>query len=143
MSSMLHPPVVNPPSAQTTPAIAMIGADIRLMAVTAAFGELLGYAADELTGRVMSDLWNPGDASTDRDLTRKVVAGELAYFDRVKLCTHRTGKVVRALLVVTPARGPAGEIYCAIARLQPITDSVAQPTEPTDQIERIRKAMMW
>jgi len=128
---------------QTSPAIAMIGADLRLLAVTPAFADVLGYAAHELAGRLISALWDANDAVADRDLTRRVLGGELSYFDRVKQCVHKSGHAVRTLLVITPARGPAGETYCAIARLQPVTESTQQTSDSTDQIERIRKAMLW
>ncbi len=135
----------------TTPTIALIGGNLRFIAVTHAFAAVLGLMPEQLIGRPLAELCGSADPKADHEQFQRLLSGKLPQIELVKHWTRPSRNAIRARLVITPAQGLADEIYCAIAKITPIADSVcaASPTstptasESDSQIERIRKAMMW
>jgi PAS domain S-box-containing protein len=88
--------------------IAMWGVDGRFLAVNNAYCEFVGYAADELVGKVAAgDLRLPGD-DEGFDLTGKMVRGEVAYTSRDRRYRRRDGSVVWGRTTVAAVKGNDG-----------------------------------
>ena len=138
---------------QTKPTlcVALVGHDHKFIAVTPAFAAVVGYTPEELHGRTFEQITHPADIDIDSDLAQRVFRGELAQYEMAKRYIHKDGHIVRILLNVTTARGKSGEIHCAVSTIVPLGDvlpATPLPTfqhedEPNDQIERIKKAMLW
>ena len=66
-----------------------------------ALADMLGYAAEELTGKSVVDLTHPEDLADSQDKNRRLAAGEVKHFSLVKRYLHRSGRVVWARVHVS------------------------------------------
>ncbi len=88
--------------------IAMWAIDGKYLAANTAYCEFVGYAADELVGRMSAgDLRQPGD-DEGLDLTGKMMRGELAYTSRDRRYRRRDGGEVWGRTTVAAVKGNDG-----------------------------------
>jgi len=88
--------------------IAMWGVDGRFLAVNNAYCEFVGYAADELVGKVTAgELRLPGD-DEGFDLTGRMARGEVAHTSRDRRYRRRDGSVVWGRTTVAAVKGNDG-----------------------------------
>ncbi len=86
--------------------LALIGRDLRLIQANRALGEMLGYDADELVGRYVTDLIYPDDRENSAQMLGKLFDGQLARYCRERRYLASDG---RALWVSVTAAGLSGE----------------------------------
>lgn len=89
--------------------MAHVAPDGRWLHVNRELCEMLGYGADELTARTFQDVTHPEDLPEDRNLLRRLLAGEIATSRREKRYVRKDGSTVWGDLSVTRVRGEGGE----------------------------------
>jgi PAS domain S-box-containing protein len=102
--------------------LAFVAPDGRWLRVNPALCALLGYRADELLARTFQDFTHPEDRDTT--LYERLLAGDLATYQREKRYVRKDGTVVWGLLAVSLVRDAAGRPLYAISQIQDITDRV-------------------
>ncbi len=74
----------------------------------AAMCEFVGYSEAELRARTVFDITHPDDRNRDRELLRRMVAGELAVFDVEKRYIRKDGNAVWARVTANIIRDESG-----------------------------------
>jgi PAS domain S-box-containing protein len=74
----------------------------------AAMCEFVGYSEAELRARTVFDITHPDDRDRDRELLRRMVAGELAVFDLEKRYIRKDGNAVWARVTANIIRDESG-----------------------------------
>lgn len=134
----------------SAPAIALVAADHRLVAVTDAFAELVGYSPAELCGKTFEQITHPADIDIDSDLATRLFRGRIPSYELAKRYVHKNGQIVRILLAASVVRDRLGKIVFAVAQIRPLAQDVPAPTLPvfqhehekSDEIEKIKRAML-
>jgi PAS domain S-box-containing protein len=80
----------------------------RFLRANAAMCEFVGYSEAELRARTVFDITHPDDRERDRELLRRMVAGELAVFDLEKRYIRKDGKAVWARVTANIIRDESG-----------------------------------
>jgi len=94
----------------------------RLLRVNRRFADMLGYAPDELVGRLFQDITHPDDMQQNLDLFLAIRAGRRNEYHMEKRYLHRDGHPVWAALTASSVRTGTGEVDYFIAVAQDITE---------------------
>lgn len=113
-------------------AMTIVGLDGSVLAVNRALCDLLGYAEAELTSSTVDRLVHPDDLEGDRDLARRMLAGQLCTHRSTKRYLHADGTDVWADLWVCLVRGPDQAPRHFLSHL------VALAGQPLDSEELVR-----
>jgi len=112
--------------------IATWGLDGRFLTVNSAFCEFVGYAADELIGRMSAgDLRQPGD-DEGLDLTGRMHRGEIAHVTRDRRYRRRDASTVWGRTTIAAVTGKDGLPQYFVAVVIDITEA----REARERIER-------
>ena len=140
----------SPTSADTTTAFAITGMDHRMIAVSDAFAQLLGYTPAELCGRTFESITYAADIDIDSDLADKLFAGQLASYEIAKRYESRDGQLVKILLQVNATCDGAGRVAFAVVQVRQVIDAVPSSLPQyqhadaaNDEVEKIKRAMFW
>jgi PAS domain S-box-containing protein len=90
----------------------------RFLRANAAMCELLGYSEAELLARTVLEITHPDDRDRDRELGRRLVAGESQAFDVEKRYVRKDGNIVWARTTVNVVRDAFGRPLRNIAVIQ-------------------------
>jgi PAS domain S-box-containing protein len=93
----------------------------RFLRANAAVCEFVGYTEAELLVRTIHDITHPDDRDHDRELCRRLMAGESAGFDVEKRYIRKDGKAVWAHTTVNVIRDACGRPSRNIAVIQDLT----------------------
>ncbi|WP_159607991.1 MHYT domain-containing protein [Hydrogenophaga sp. PBL-H3] len=86
--------------------------------------DIFGYSADEMVGQPITRLFKPEDVHTEKDLLRRVLAGEsVPNAEAVRL--RKDGSEVHLSVTISPIRDEAGRIMGASKLAQDISDRKA------------------
>jgi PAS domain S-box-containing protein len=83
--------------------------------------DILGYTQDELLSKTFQELTHPDDVEKDLGLTRRLVAGEIPYFQVEKRYVRKDGGVVWCLVSRSLVRDAGGEVLHGISQVEDIT----------------------
>ncbi|MEY4562573.1 MAG: hypothetical protein RLZZ618_1850 [Pseudomonadota bacterium] len=86
------------------------------------FGELTGYASEELEHMNLQQLRPPDDPVEDLVLTRQLVEGDIPMYRRQGRYLRRDGRQVWVQSVVTLLRDPQGRAHRIVAVVEDITE---------------------
>jgi PAS domain S-box-containing protein len=86
-----------------------------------AVGRLLGYAPDELVGASIDSLSSAVDAKAEKDLRRRLRAGEIDAFQIERRYWRKDGEEVSALVDVAAIRDHQGGLEATIGQIQDVT----------------------
>jgi PAS domain S-box-containing protein len=81
----------------------------RFLRANAAMCKFVGYTEAELLARTAFDITHPDERERDRALLRRMVAGQLAVFDKEKRYIRKDGKVVWAHTTANIIRDRSGQ----------------------------------
>lgn len=87
-------------------AMSIVGLDGSVLAVNQALCDLLGYTEAELTSSTLHRVLHPEDLDVDRDLVRRMLAGQLSTHRSTRRYVHADGSEVWAALWICLVRGP-------------------------------------
>ena len=102
--------------------IALTGPDGRWLQVNPALCALVGYSAEDLLARDFQSITHPDDLADSVEQMRRMLAGEISFFEMDKRYLHRDGHTVWAHLTVSITRHHDGSDRSFIAQIQDITE---------------------
>lgn len=102
--------------------MALVAPDGRLDLVNGALCEIVGYRADELTGRLLQSLSHPDHLAADLALSGRLVRGEVTRCRQATRYLGKDGKVVDVMLNAALLRGADGTPVHYIAQIEDITE---------------------
>ncbi len=70
--------------------------------------EIVGYTPQEMMNLNFRDLTHHDDLEGEQKLVKKLVAGEIAYYEIAKRYLHKEGQAIGILLTVTLVRDAGG-----------------------------------
>ncbi|HTA29654.1 MAG TPA: ATP-binding protein, partial [Candidatus Cybelea sp.] len=84
--------------------------------------DLVGYSEAELLTRTFQDITHPEDLERDLTNVRRLLAGEIPFYQAEKRYLHRLGRTVAVLLSVSLVHDTLGRPNYFIAQIQDITE---------------------
>jgi PAS domain S-box-containing protein len=102
--------------------MAMVAPDGRFLRVNPALCRLLEYSAEELLGRDFASITHPEDVTTNLAGARRLLAGEIPFYEAEKRYIRKSGEPVWALLNVSLVRDACGGPLHFISQIQDITE---------------------
>ena len=118
---------------------AMAGPDLRLRAVNPALCGMLGYAAEELVGRCLTDLVHPDDLDACLLASRALVGGGVPKVELEERLVRKGGEPLWARVVMGPVRDAEGRLVHTLAILQDIDGSRRVLQALRDSEENLRR----
>ncbi|MBC8424249.1 EAL domain-containing protein [bacterium] len=103
-------------------AVALIGTDLRFIAVNSAFAALLGYEPDSLRGVPFSELTHPGDRAESIRAARTMLSGTTRSARFRKRYLHRDGGEIEIDLSTSLITDRAGAPTMFLTVVQPAVD---------------------
>jgi PAS domain S-box-containing protein len=94
----------------------------RFLRVNPALCRFLGYSAQELAGKHYTEITHPEDAEIGGEKTRRLLAGELPFFELEKRYVRQDGGVVWGQVIVSAMRDAGGQPLHMIAQITDITE---------------------
>jgi two-component system cell cycle sensor histidine kinase/response regulator CckA len=101
--------------------MALVSPEGRWLKVNRAICDLVGYSESELLSRTFQDITHPGDLEADLDHIRRMLAGEIRFYEIEKRYYHKNGHTVTVLLNVSLVRDAQERPLYFIAQIQDIT----------------------
>jgi PAS domain S-box-containing protein len=83
---------------------------------------MLGYTAEELRGRLFSELTHPDDVAHNWELFQELLAGKRSHYSIEKRYIRKNGEIVWARLAVSLFRDAAGDPLVELAVIDDITE---------------------
>jgi PAS domain S-box-containing protein len=120
-------------------AMALIGDDLKLAEVNDAFCRLTGYTQDELARLTIADITHPDDADADRELARKLFAGELPGYNIEKRYVRKTGEIVWVELTVSAIRDEDGRPTKGMGIVQDVSERRRALADARTELERLAR----
>jgi PAS domain S-box-containing protein len=102
--------------------IALVSPEGRWLKVNRAICELVGYSEAELLARTFQDITHPDDLAADLENVRRLLAGEIRFYEMEKRYIHARGHSVAILLDVSLVRDAQNKPLYFIAQIQDITE---------------------
>ncbi len=102
--------------------MALIDIGGRFLKVNDAFGDLLGYTAEQLQGKHPEDVTDPDDVEIDLENVRQLLAGRIQSYKVEKSLIREDGDIVHVLLAMSLIHNPDGSPSYFVAQYQDITD---------------------
>ncbi len=96
--------------------------DGRIMHTNPRFRELVGFGAEELPQMRAADFTHPDDVAEDNVLTRRLLDGELAVFQRRKRFVRVDGRTLWAQVIVSVLRDAQGHPQRIVGAVEDITE---------------------
>lgn len=127
---------------QAAVGIALLTPDGRWLRVNRKLSDIVGYHPDELLTKTFKDITHPDDLSSDLELVRQVLAGEIDTYTLEKRYLRKDGSIVWINLSVSLARQPDGSPDYFISVVEDISarkDAEANLTEA----KRLAKLGHW
>src|SRR4051795_10384012 len=103
-------------------AMAIVGPDLRLAEVNAAYCRLTGYSAAELADLTFSDITHPDDVASGLDISQRVFAGDVEGLSLDKRYVRKTGEVVWVELTISALGGGDAGPLRSLAIVQDISE---------------------
>jgi len=94
----------------------------KFLQVNQRFGEILGFAKEELLGRTFMDLTHPDDLATDVDNRHKLATGEISEINREKRYLRKNGEPVWVNVQVKPIAQRGQPAEHAVTVIEDITE---------------------
>lgn len=120
-------------------AMALVGDDLVLAEVNAAFCKLTGYSAEELGRLTFNDISHPDDRDVGLRLVRGTFAGEMPGFKLDKRYLRKDGEVVWVEVGVSSIRDEEGRPIKILGVMQDITERRLALTHAHEELDRLAR----
>ncbi|MBI2460277.1 MAG: PAS domain S-box protein [Candidatus Rokubacteria bacterium] len=118
--------------------MALQAMDGRYLRVNRAFCAMLGYPEDELLGRTGREVTHPDDLSLDAEHERRLLAGEVDWYQLEKRHLHKDGRsVVWTMVGVSAVRARNGSMMYRVVQVQDITQRKRAETRLREFAKRL------
>lgn len=104
--------------------MAMATLDGHIEHANPAFCQMLGYREAELRALSWQDLTHPDDVAHNQAMDRRMLDGELAWFEVAKRYLHRDGRVIHVQLRVTLVRDGHGQPTSLLGVVHDVTEHI-------------------
>ena len=102
--------------------MALVALDGRWLKVNRAICVLVGYSEAELLTRTFQEITHPDDLAADLDCVRRLLAGEIRFYEMEKRYIHARGHLITVLLDVSLVRDGQNQPLYFISQIQDITE---------------------
>ncbi len=102
--------------------VALVSLDGRWYQVNRSLCELIGYSEEELLKLTFQDVTHPDDLEAHLGNLKRLIDGEITFYQMEKRYIHKLGSVVLVLLNVSLVRDEKGEPRYFIAQIQDIAE---------------------
>ncbi len=129
--------------------VALVLPDGRWLKVNRALCELIGYSEAELLTRTFQDITHPEDLEDDLENMRRIIDGEIDFYQIENRYFHKLGHLVPISLSVSLVRDDQGNPRYFISQIQDITERKKAQDELQRQQTELRvlfdlmPAMIW
>ncbi|MGI8946041.1 MAG: PAS domain S-box protein [Thermoleophilaceae bacterium] len=120
-------------------AMALVGSGFLLGEVNAAFCELTGYSAAELSGLTFNDITHPDDRDVGLRLAKEMLADELPGSKLDKRYLRKDGEPVWVEVTMSSISGEDGRPLEILAVIQDITERRLALTRAHDQLDHLAR----
>ena len=121
--------------------MALVALDGTFVRVNRALCEIVGYAAEELTGKTFQEITHPEDLDIDLGLADRLLRGEIPRYQLAKRYVRKDGTLVDVMLSGSVMRNECGEPLYFIAQVEDITDRKQREEERRRAKERLEHAL--
>lgn len=101
--------------------MAFVSPEGRWLKANHALCEMLGYTEEELLQRSIADITHPEDIGADVEQLRRMAAGEITSYNRIKRYVRKDARVIWASLAVSAVHNSEGVPIYFIGQIQNIT----------------------
>lgn len=101
--------------------MAVVSLEGRWLQVNRSLCEMLGYCESELLATTFQSVIHPDDLDASADRQRRLLAGEIRYYQSEKRYLHKQGKLVWVQLSVGLVRSALGEPLYFVVQIQDIS----------------------
>ena len=101
--------------------ITILGLDSRFQHANDAFCRMIGYTAEELTGRTYLEITHPADRDKEIELTEQVFNGSIPSFRTEKRLIRKNGDILWINLAGTVVRATDGSALYGLGMIEDIT----------------------
>lgn len=108
--------------------IALVSSEGRYLKVNPAFTTLFGYSADELKQKMVLDVTHPDDRGVTQRHRVDLLEGATDQVKVEKRYVSKEGRVIWAHTLVSPVRGPEGQIKYFMVQIQDLSGIHAAQT---------------
>lgn len=112
----------------------------RIIRCNRQFGEMLGYAPEELVGRSFQEITRPGDQPPSRSFFERMISGELPTASFEKRYVRKDGNLIWVNLTITTQRDSEGSPLHFITMVQDINARKAAEQQLAAAQESLRKS---
>jgi PAS domain S-box-containing protein len=84
--------------------------------------DLLGYSPQEFYQRSVTDITHPDDIAADLDHARRLLSGEIGYYQMTKRYYHKNGSIIWSHLTVSLVRDQNKDPLHFVSEVEDITD---------------------
>jgi PAS domain S-box-containing protein len=102
--------------------MALVAPDGRWLKVNRAICAIVGYSEAELLARTFQEITHPDDLTADLECVRRLLAGEIRFYEMEKRYIHARGHFVTVLLDVSLVCDAQGRPLYFISQIQDITE---------------------
>ena len=102
--------------------MALVAPEGRWLKVNRALCAIVGYSEAELLARTFQEITHPDDLAADLEYVRRLLAGEIRFYQMEKRYIHARGNSVPILLDVSLIRDARHQPLYFIAQIQDITE---------------------
>jgi PAS domain S-box-containing protein len=120
-------------------AMAIVGPDLRLAEVNAAYCRLTGYSAAELADLTFSDITHPDDVASGLDISQRVFAGDVEGLSLDKRYVRKTGEVVWVELTISALGGGDAGPLRSLAIVQDISERRRALEDAQAELDRLAR----
>jgi PAS domain S-box-containing protein len=115
--------------------MALVSLTNRWVSVNHALCEMIGYKAEELIGRTVSDITYPEDREADALNVLRALSGEIDYYRKEKRYVHKNGSIVWIKLNVALIRDEGEPLYF-VGQIENISEKLESEMKFRNLVEK-------
>lgn len=119
--------------------MALIGVNCYWLEVNAALCDMLGYTPNEMFTKTFQEVTHPDDVHKNTSYYKRLIDGEISFYQTEKRYIHKNGHAVWAFLTVSAVRDEAGKILYFVDQIEDISERKQAEQELQRKLEQERE----